>query len=438
MYLSSIVKEWKRAEPVLVDAIADKLNINEVLEIIEELKPDLLVSLIGFETFQNDIESINLIKQKTRGLKVICFGYYPTIFPEEILRNSKIDIILRNEPELTFSQLYDHLLDKKMDILDIEGLAYRRANDEVIIGKPRNRINNLDALPFPDYSLIKLDRYNEPFLEKPFAVLQSSRGCPFNCVYCVRTYGRQLVSRSANNVLDELEKLIFENKIRSVRFMDDTFTVDKKRVIQICDGLSKRRLKIEWSCLSRVDTLDDEMASYMRQAGCIRVLLGIESGSQELLDYYGKGYTIEKIKITAKILKKRKIETVGWFIVGGYAESRENFIKTIRLAKKIKFDFVVASRLCLYPGVPLFEKARQDIDFSLFPYRNKFKDDKIEYESMSREKIFYRSFYFDPLCIIRTFRFFWSKPKKTILLAFAMIKFIIDKERDTLERKDLL
>lgn len=311
MYLASIAKEWKQAEVVLIDAIAERIDTKAICSLIKKLNPDLLVSMTGFETFKNDIESMDIIKQNNHNMKVVGFGYYATVFPEEIINNSDIDIIIRGEPEFSFSELYDYLANKRGNIFDINGLAFRNDNGEVFLTKPRNRIDDLDRLPFPDYSLVKQERYSEPFMKKPFAVLQSGRGCPFDCGYCVRTYGKELAFRTPDNVLNELETLILKNKIKSLRFLDDTFTVNKKRVIQICEGILKRGLQFEWSCLSRVDTLDDEMAFWLRKAGCVRVLLGVESGSQNILDYYGKNYSVEKIKYASEALRKRKIETVG-------------------------------------------------------------------------------------------------------------------------------
>lgn len=439
MYLGGIVKERKRDGVVLLDAVAEKLDINTVHERIQELNPDLLVTLIGFETFQDDIENINTLKEENPNLKIISFGYYPSVFPEEILSNSKIDIIIRGEPEITFSELYDSLFKNDNNIYNVDGLAYRQANSaEIVLNKPRNRNKDLDALPFPEYSLIKREKYNEPFMEKPFAVIQSSRGCPFDCRYCVRTYGRELVFRSVNNILNEIEQLISKYKIRSIRFIDDTFTVEKNRVIQICKGIIDRGLEFEWSCLSRADTIDSEMVFWMSRAGCMRILIGIESGSQKLWDYYGKNYTLDKIESVVDMVRRQRIECVGWFIVGGATETEYDFKKSIDLAKKMKFDFIAVSRLCLYPGTQLFEGMKDNIDFSLFPYKNRFRDKELERESVKREKIFYRSFYLNPSYILRTLKFFFKNPRKTILLALSVVNFIAERKENNIERQDLL
>lgn len=439
MYLGSILKERKKDDAFLLDAVAEKLDINAVRERIKESAPDLLITLIGFETFQEDIENINTIKEGNPSLKIISFGHYPTVFPEEILNNSKIDIIIRGEPENTLLELYDSLSKNGSDISNIDGLAYKQADSAgVLVNKPRDRIRDLDALPFPDYSLIKMEKYNEPFMDRPFAVIQSSRGCPFGCRYCVRTYGRELIHRSVGNILNEIEQLIAKYKIRSIRFIDDTFTVEKTRVIQICKGIIDRGFKFKWSCLSRADTIDSEMVSWMSRAGCARILIGIESGSQKLLDYYGKNYTLGKIESVVGMIRRKKIECVGWFIVGAPAETEDDFKKSIALAKKIKFDFIAVSRLCLYPGTQLFEGMKNYIEFSLFPYKNSFKDRDLEFESVKREKIFYRSFYLSPSYMLRAFKLFFKNPRKTMLMALSLVNFIIEEKNNNKERRDLL
>lgn len=438
MYLASIVKGWKHGEAILVDAVVEKLNVDEIGGIILKVKPDILITLIGFETFDNDMESINYLKKVDADLKIIAIGYYPTLFPETVLKNSGIDIIIKGEPELIFSQLYDCLANQNRGIFNVRGLAYRDSRNDIIVTSPSERLSDLDGLPFPDYSLIDVYKYSEIFMKKPFATILSSRGCPFACGYCVKTYGEKTVQRSSANVLEELEGLVIKNGIKSVRFLDDTFTINKNRVIELCKGMIEKRIKIEWSCLSRLDTLDQEILYWMKSAGCKRILVGVESGSQRVLDYYGKNYAAEKIKITTGLIKKEKIECVGWFIVGGTFESDKDFNKTVEIVKKNNFDLIAVSTLSLYPGTGLFEKHKEETDFSLFPYRNMLKDSGAELESLRREKFLYRIFYLSPFYIQRGARIFLKNPIGTIILAISMLIFIFKNKIAYSKRKDLL
>ncbi len=422
MGLASIVLKWKKEEAILLDAIAEKLNINQVIAKIKEFNADILVTISGFECFEEDMRNINEIKKNIPSLKVICFGHYPTIFPEEILSKVNIDFIILGEPDLIFSDLYDHLKENR-SYKSLKGIAYRHKG-KAIVNKPAGRILDLDKLPLPAHSLLNIDLYQEPFLGKPFSAITSSRGCPFNCNYCVKTYGIRIAFRSAESVLREIKLLVSKN-IRNIRFMDDTFLVNKKRVIDICKLILENKIKIKWACLSRIDTLDEEALRWMKKAGCKRVYLGIESGSQKILDYYCKGYKVSDIIPKIMLVRKAKIESTGWFIVGSSVESREDFEKSIRLAKRSALDYIVVSKLIPYPGTPLFEKLKDDIEFSLLPYKNEFKDRSLEKKYKLWEKEFYRRFYLNPKNLLRMVVLLIFHPKQVISGLHIFLSYIL-------------
>lgn len=162
--------------------------------------------------------------------------------------------------------------------------------------------------------------------------------------------------------------------------MDDTFTLNKNRLLELCGLILKRNLKFQWSCLSRVDTLDEEMLVLIKKAGCRRIYLGIETFSQRLLDYYQKGYDAELIKPRVKMIKKNKIEVVGFFMVGA-AQTEDEFKNDVFLARQTGLDYIVAEKLTPYPGTAVFDNMKDICD---------------EAEAIRREKEFYRDFYFRP------------------------------------------
>ncbi len=409
--LGAIILEFKKDKVILIDAIAEKLSVGKVIARIREFKANILVTLCGFECFEEDMDTINYIKKEIPYLKVICFGYYPTIFPKEVLFKVNIDFIILGEPDLIFSDLYDCLKERK-SYEDLKGIAYKRGGDIVINGPP-GRVLDLDQLPLPAHSLLKFDFYQEPFLGKPFSAILSSRGCPFNCNYCVKTYGQRVVFRSVENVLKEIEMLVNKN-IRNIRFMDDTFLVNKQRVMGICKSILDNKIKIKWTCLSRIDVLDEELLRLMKRAGCKRIYLGIESGSQKILDYYNKGYEVGDIIPKIRLVRKAGIESVGFFIVGVAVESRKDFEKSIKLSRESSLDYIVVTKLVPYPGTPLFEKLKDDINFSLLPYRNEFKNKDLNRKYMLWEKEFYKRFYLSPKNIVRKITLIPSQPRETI------------------------
>ncbi len=388
LYLASVITKWKREKAVLIDAVAERMSLLKVIDKINEHKPDLLVAMTGLESFQEDISCLEKIKKSIGDLPILCLGYYPTLFPAEILEKSNIDYIIMGEPELTFSEFYDRFK-KKADFKNIDGLAYK--NDCVgIINNQRNRNIEFDGLPYPDRSLLKNNLYCEMFFPKPFTVIQSSRGCPNNCTMCVRTYGRKLSLRTPESVVREIEEFIGCHNIRNFRFLDDNFTADKDRVFKICEMLIIKGIKTNWVCSSRADALDFDLVKIMKQAGCKRIFVGIESGSQETLDYYKKGYDIIDITKKLKGAKRAGMQIAGFFMVGSQIE--DDFKKTVELAKEINPDYIMVERLMPYPGTKYFNSLGEDIEFSLFPYINRYKNRSLELRAIAQEREIYKTF----------------------------------------------
>lgn len=412
MYLGAIIKGRKNDGCILIDAIAERLNLNKVIKRLQIYQPDLLVFMAGIESFTKDIQTAIDIKSNFPTLKIACIGYLPTIFPKETLKcNSAVDYIIMNEPELSFSEIYDAFKERK-SFRDLRGVAFRE-NGNIIVNEHRERIKDLDKIPFPDRELVNMNLYNEFLLKRPFTAILTSRGCPFKCTYCIPTYGGEIIFRSIENILDEIEEVIFKYKVKAIRFLDDTFTIDKDRVRGLCKLILKRSLKFQWSAMTRVGVLDKETLDLMKSAGLRRIYLGIETSSQRLLDYYQKGYNKNLIKEQVKMIKNNNIEAVGFFIVG-LMQTEEDLRKDISLAKRLDLDYIVASYITPYPGTKLFEEMRDDIIFNLFPYMNIFKDKQLQKKGMSFAKSFYYSFYLNPHYVIKMLKFLFLYPQDLI------------------------
>jgi len=187
----------------------------------------------------------------------------------------------------------------------------------------------------------------------------TSRGCPFGCSFCAssRLFGKFWRGRSAGNVLEEIRMIRDEYKIRNIEFIDDTFTLDKRRVEEICDGIIRERLDVSWGASSRVDGITERLAEKMKKAGCWIIYLGIESGCQKILDEIGKRITLDQVRKAVNAIKKAGIQVLGSFIIGFPGETVEMIEKTIRFAKRLNLDWAQFSILTPYPGTPLFEYA---------------------------------------------------------------------------------
>jgi len=186
----------------------------------------------------------------------------------------------------------------------------------------------------------------------------TSRGCPYQCQFCDvhELFGRKTRYRTVDNVIEEMRMLSIEYRVKEIIFYDDTITIDRERVMELCERMIKEKLDISWGCYSRVDRIDDEMSKIMKRAGCHMISMGVESGSDEMLTKMQKGITIEQTRNAFKILKKNNIETSASFIVGFPGETRQTLQKTKEFVKEIDPTFALFFRLIPYPGTSLYSR----------------------------------------------------------------------------------
>jgi len=433
--LGAILKEWEGDEVVLYDAIAKDADLQHTNKYLANYAPDVIIAITGFETFDHDMEMVKGIKASNPNATFILFGHYATQFTREILEQVPVDIIIQGEPDIIFSELYRQLKNKE-PLSSIKGIAYRNKDGEIVIQAGQLRLPDPSLLPMPAYYLLESDVYFEPFLPKPFGMIQTARGCPYQCNYCVKSFGTKLTTRTPKQIIEEIKVLKQLFGIKSLRFIDDTFTAVPSRVIEICKLMVAEGFNLQWSCLSRADTLNEEMLQWMKKAGCKRVYIGVESGSQRVLDYYNKRINVQDALENIKMCERIGIETMGFFLVGMAGETREDFEQTLSFAIKSKLTFVILSELVPYPGTPLFPMMKDKINFSLMPYVNEYKDPKLRAQYHKWEKEFYFRFYFRPAYIARTTWRAITHPIETGNSAIKLLKFILLPQKS--QRKDLI
>ncbi len=419
LQLATCAREWSGAEVEVLDAIAESRGESFVHARIRRDAPDVLVALAGVESIGDDMACLDRIKRAFPALPVIVFGYYPTAFPETILRDSRADFVLRGEPEAVLS---DYLSARRQALPPdtIPALAGRR-QDGAIFANPEKRIEDPDRLPFPDYSLIDIRNYAEALLGGPCGAILSARGCPYQCSYCTPTFSRRLTMRSPEGVVAEMQSLICAGA-RVIRFLDDTFTCNRRRVIEICRLILDGNVRVQWSCLSRVDTLDREMLDWMKRAGCVRILVGVESYSGKVLDYLRKGVDPRTINPQLRLVREAGIECWGFVLLGAPAETEEEFQATYRGIMDSPLDFISINILTPYKGTPFFEQVKDEIDFSLIPYVCRFKDDSIARRTAVHERRLFRGFYLRPSTIWRHRGLVLRYPHRTLRLAYMMLR----------------
>jgi radical SAM superfamily enzyme YgiQ (UPF0313 family) len=359
-YLAAVLE--REGYPVkIIDAQALRLNSSELRAQLEKERPDIIGATAVTPTIYDAMNAIKIGKKACPEAFTILGGPHATFLPIRTLREcSQLDAVCIGEGEETMLDL-TRALERNGNLANVRGIAYRKGK-KVAKNLPRPLISDLDSLPFPARHLLPMDKYT--VLGNPYrtAVLLSSRGCPFNCVFCSssRIFGKKFRARSAKNTVDEMEHIVEKYKIHQMEFADDTFTLIKKRVEDICYEIVKRGLDVTWACSSRADTVTKDLLIKMRKAGCSLIFYGIESASQRVLNLMNKGEKLRQIVKAIRWTKEAGIEAYGSFILGFPGESRAELEATIKFAKKIGIDFAEFSTITAFPGSPLYETAKKE------------------------------------------------------------------------------
>lgn len=436
LYLAAIAREWHHIKVSLLDAVGEDYSNKNVIDHVKASNAKMIVSITGFEIFEEDINVLKELKQNFPNHIFVVFGHYPTHFARDTLKISQADYILSGEPDINFSNLLDYLSSKILKE-EMKGVYYIDENNNLKIHEGEERIKKPNELPLPAHDLLNIDLYNEPFLPKPFGLIQSARGCPYACNFCVRSYGTRLALRSPESIIDEIKLLKQLHKIKSFRFIDDTFTATNKRVIRFCKLLIAEGIKIKWTCLSRADTLDEEMISWMKKAGCVRVYIGIESGSPKILKMITKNIDLEQGLINIKLLKKYDIETSAFYMVGYPEETEEDFKLSLDYARKANFDYVIPFKFIAYPGTVFYDQNKDKINFNLFPYNNSFKEESLNTIGEKRLTYFYRNYYFRIGYLAKAIKRLFVYPNETIVNLLKVIQFQFSKKQSA-KRSDYI
>lgn len=256
-------------------------------------------------------------------------------------------------------------ISENLEYDNIEGIVYKK-DGEITVNPPRPLITNLDDLPFPAYELFPIDIYLKNIShasiigKKSEMGIITTRGCPYNCHYCYHIFGRGVRARSVENVISEIKYLIENFQIESFLILDETFTINKKRVEEFCQLYIKEKIGLPWSCYARVNLVDKDMLIMMKKAGCYRVGYGIESGSQKILDKMNKKVTTQQAENAIKITKKLGLHCGTTFMFGYPGETLKTIHETVDFCKRLniesKFFFTTP-----YPGTLLYKEMKERI-----------------------------------------------------------------------------
>ena len=356
-YLASVLEaEGQRVK--IIDCPTLNYDMRSLEKEVKGFKPDVVGITSTTSTIYDAYKVAELIKEINSKAKVVIGGPHVSFTAKETLKECPfIDIVVRGEGEITTKELMLHL-EKGLSLEEVKGISFRK-NGKIVETEDRPFIKNLDKLPFPAYHLLPMDKYKVG--KHRFANTITSRGCPFSCIFCSSSElcGRVWRARSPENVVEELKVLKSEYDVSEVEFLDDTFTLNSRRVEKICDLMIKENLNLSWSASSRVNTITQRLADIMKKAGCHTIYLGIESGSQKILDLIQKGISVIQAEKAVQIVKRAGINALGSFIIGVPGETTKSIKKTIRFAKRLNLNFVQFSICTPYPGTRLYKIAKE-------------------------------------------------------------------------------
>jgi anaerobic magnesium-protoporphyrin IX monomethyl ester cyclase len=370
----------------IIDAKLSRLSFQDVVESVSKLNP----RIVGITSFSHEIniaaKMAATIKERMSGNKIVIGGAHASSLPEETLRSfSSFDFLVKGEGEHTFTALVQAMLNgEAQNISSLPGVGYR-SNGNVFVTPKEKWINDLDSLSFPAWDLF-------PSM-KLFPVI-SSRGCPFKCVFCAKMLGDRIRLRSPENVIAELNMLHEKFGAKDIIFFDETFGFHKKWLNQFLDDLiiSGLNQKLKWGIITRAHLLTQDVLQKFKQAGCMKIDFGVESGNEQILKIIKKGETKEDFIRAARLIKEAGIKSHSYYILGHPYETKETAIETIDFAAKLNTDYISIGIMIPYPGTEVAKLAAKGeagykkLSSNWSDY-NKQLGNAIELESLSRAEL---------------------------------------------------
>nr|WP_302807408.1 radical SAM protein [Methanobrevibacter smithii] len=357
-YMAGVLQE-NNIDVEILDATAEDMDFKDVEKELLKRKPDLVALTALTPTIGRALETAQVVKETLPDSIVVMGGYHPTFNFIETLEDENVDIVIRGEGEYIMLNLVQ-ALENQSSLHDVKGIVFEDKNSkEIVVNPEAPLIQDLDELPFPALNLLPMKKYRLLDMDTHMTTMITTRGCPMQCSFCssAAMHGKKIRERSVENIVDEIEYLKTNYDIDTIAFMDDTFTLKKRKVMAICDEILKRNIEIMWGCTSRVDTLDEKLLKKMKESGCITIFIGVESADQQQLDNMCKNTTIAKIENAFKIAHKLKIRTIASVALGMPGDTKEIMNKTVKFVHKLKPNYAIYSLATPYPGTRFYKEA---------------------------------------------------------------------------------
>lgn len=436
LYVAAGAKKWTDAEVSLLDAPALNLDQQAIGSHVAEFGPDIVGIQAMTFTVVDAALTARTVKSVSPDAHVCLGGPHANLYPAETLSIPEVDSLVLGEGEKPFAELINALQDGA-DPGDVPGVAVR-GDGGAIAGMARPLLEDLDELPHPARELIDTSLYWSVLAkERPITTMMTSRGCPMKCVFCDRPHlGKTFRCRGATSVVDEMEHCVNAG-IRELFLYDDTFSIRRSRVFEVCEQIKRRRLKVRWDVRVRADTLDDDVVAAMKGAGVTRMHIGVESGSPRILEVIRKGITVEKAHLAFELCQKHGVTSLGYFMLGNPTETREDIDMTLDFLRTCQAHHAHIAITTPFPGTELYRMGLEqgvydrdywrefaacpDESFRPPPWTENFTVEELE--AMRRDA--YRAFYTRPrrlikhLLAVRSFKELWAKARLGMNVLFA-------------------
>ncbi|MCH8157737.1 MAG: radical SAM protein [Nitrospinae bacterium] len=355
MYVAAWYERATGETPTFIDCPPEETSEQELLTKVRKLRPDMVAMSIMTFNLLDALHTAEALKREQPNIKICLGGPHVNMYPRETLDQPNIDYVVFGEGEKIFTQLVTTLDAKGSDALpSIKGLGWKQ--DGVSHVNPaETELLDLDELPFPARHLVDVGKYQHIIGEgRQFFTIQATRGCPAACTFCdIRQ--TKFRCRSPKSVVDEVEQLVAMG-VDDLFFVDDTITINKRNLIETCELMIERGLKINYKISARVDTINEEVLRVLKRSGCYRIHFGIESATPRHLKYLQKGQTPEKVERACKMTHKAGIGFFAYMMIGIPHETTEEMYATVDFAKRLKPDYAQFSICTPYPKTELYQQ----------------------------------------------------------------------------------
>ena len=363
-YLAAMIKNLDDIKVFLRDYEVSRFSSDILKNDLSTLKVDVLGISFRTASYRSAKEFIKKAKNIKRDMFIVAGGHHATAFPKETLADLGCDAIVIGEGEYIFKELVERLIDN-LSLDGLEGVAYKKGND-IFINKPGRPIEDIDALPWPARELLNLDEYN-------VTTLLTSRGCPFNCIYCDKGIStRKVKFRASLDISKEIEHIVNHLNKRKLYIVDDHLFLNTDRLRPILDRIIHKRLPVKWVCQARVDDIYKDVLEKAKQAGCEQIMYGIETGNESELKYIRKNASLREAENAVRATKEAGITARANFMLGFPVSTKETMRNTINFARKLKPDIIRFFAVSPLPNTDLWD----DI------YGKGYIPDKIKWEDI--------------------------------------------------------